>query len=394
VSYRAVLALPHARGLLAASILPRLAYGLAGLPLLVAVRASTGSYAAAGAAISVYALGAALLGPARARLIQRHPSAFLLLGACYAFLLAALAVTSAVRIPAAATAVAVALAAAAGLVPPPVGPRMRARWASLAPDDALRQRALSLDTATESTAFALGPALAGTLIAATSAPVVLGVCAVLSVGGFVPLAVVLRAHHQAAPAPEKEGGDKGERAATCGIKGLLLVTGAIAAAAAIGDTSVLAAWGPLAAGLLTALFPVGGVLGGLAYGRRQWRGPLARRPFLLTAASALCYALPVLAYAPAGAAAALLVAGACCDILAVTTYQLVSVRVAASRQAEAGAWLNAAFNLGAAAGSAGGGVLAALAGPRGSFAVAAGLCAATAACVTLASLRAPIRRRG
>ncbi|HSZ43043.1 MAG TPA: hypothetical protein VK817_24030 [Trebonia sp.] len=391
MSYRAVLALPHTRGLLAASILPRLAYGLVSLPLLVALRASTGSYAVAGAAISVYALGAALLGPARARLVQRRPGAFLLLGACYALLLAALAVTSAVRIPAAA---AIALAAAAGLVPPPVGPRMRAQWARLAPDDALRRRALSLDTATESTAFALGPAVAGTLIAASSAPFVLGVCAVLAIAGFVALAGTFRAHLPATPATGEELRGGRQRPGTFGMESLLLVTAAIAVASAVCDIAVLAAWGALTAGLLTALFPVGGVLGGLIYGRRQWRGGLARRPFLLTGASAACYALPALAYAPAAAGAALLAAGTCCDVLAITTYQLVSVRVAEDRQAEAGAWLNTAFNLGAAAGSAGGGVLAGLAGPRGSFAVAAGLCAATALSVTAVSLRAPIRRRG
>lgn len=391
MSYRAVLVLPHARGLLAASILPRLAYGLVGLPLLIALRESTGSYAAAGAALSLYGLGVALLGPARARLVQRRPRAFLFLGSGFALLLATLAVTCAIRVPAPASIV---LAASAGLLPPPVGPRMRAHWGRLAPDGTLRQRALSLDTATESTAFALGPALAGTLIAATSAPVVLGLCAALGMAGFAPLAA---AFGDARPGPAgavAERGDKGSRRGSFGIKGLLLVTWTVAVASAIGEIAVVAAWGALTAGLLTALFPVGGVLGGLIYGRRQWRGRLARRPYLLTAASALCYGLPALLFLPAAAGVALLAAGTCCDVLAITTYQLVSASVAEDRQAEAGAWLNTAFNLGAAIGSAGGGVLAGLAGPRGSFAVAAGLCAVVAASTVGIIPPAPIRRRG
>ncbi|MGH3167880.1 MAG: MFS transporter [Trebonia sp.] len=391
MSYRAVLALPHARGLLAASVLPRLSYGLVSLPLLVALRESTGSYATAGAAISVYALGVALLGPARARLVQRRPDAFLFLGSGFTLLLATLAVTCAVRVPAAAS---IALAASAGLLPPPVGPRMRAQWGRLAPDDALRQRALSLDTATESTAFALGPALAGTLIAATSAPVVLGLCAALGMAGFVPLAAAFGNARPGTEGAGEERGDKGRHRGSFGIKGLLLVTWTVAVASAVGEIAVVAAWGALTAGLLTALFPVGGVLGGLIYGRRQWRGGLAQRPYLLTAASAVCYALPALLFLPAAAGVALLAAGTCCDVLAITTYQLVSAHVAEDGQAEAGAWLNTAFNLGAAIGSAGGGVLAGLAGPRASFAVAAGLCALIVTCAAAVIPRAPIRRRG
>jgi predicted MFS family arabinose efflux permease len=426
VSYRDVFAFPHARGLLAASIPPRLAYGLAGLPLLVALRDSTGSYAAAGAATSVYALGVALLGPARARLVQRRPGLFLPLGCGYAVFLVVLAATCAIRLPAAP---AIALAAVAGLCPPPVGPRMRAQWSRLAPDDALRQRALSLDTAVESTSFALGPALAGTLIAATSAPVVLGLCAAMALAGFTLLAAAFRASVPSARAatgtpadagtgtgtpatrgpraPGEEGAGTGRERVSFGIKGLLLVSGTVAVASAVCDIAVVAAWGPLTAGMLTALFPVGGVLGGLTYGRRQWRGRLACRPYILTAASAACYALPVLAYAPAAAGAAFLAAGACCDILAITTYQLVSAHVAEESQAEAGAWLNTAFNLGMAIGAAGGGVLTGQAGPRTSFAVAAALCFGSILCLVVvsscaaasgtaraATLRGPIHRRG
>ena len=47
-SYRAVLALPHARSLFAAAMLARLSYGLLSLPLLLTLRQSTGSYAVAG----------------------------------------------------------------------------------------------------------------------------------------------------------------------------------------------------------------------------------------------------------------------------------------------------------------------------------------------------------
>ena len=154
---------------------------------------------------------------------------------------------------------------------------------------------------------------------------------------------------------------------------------AVAAAVAAADVAAVAAWGALATGVVLALFSVGGVLGGLAYGRRDWRVPLGTRPLVLAACSAACYGGIALAFAPAVAGAGLLVAGACADILLVTTYQLVDVKVSADRRAEAGAWLNTAYNLGAAMGAAGGGVLVSHWGPRLTWLVVATL---TAACAT------------
>jgi hypothetical protein len=84
-SYRAVLALPHARAPFAAATLARLCYGLQGLPLLITLLNATSSYALSGAAAAAFGLGAALLGPARARLVARHPRALALLAGGYAF---------------------------------------------------------------------------------------------------------------------------------------------------------------------------------------------------------------------------------------------------------------------------------------------------------------------
>ncbi|MFE9421539.1 MFS transporter [Kitasatospora sp. NPDC006697] len=349
-SYRAVLALPRARTLFAAAIAARLCYGLLGIPLLLAVRSGTGSYALAGTTVGIAGLATALLGPLRARLVDRRPAALRPLAAGYAALLALLATACAGHWP---VPLVVAVALLAGCCPPPVGPLMRTVWGRLAAGEAQRQSALSLDTAAESTVFALGPVLGGVLVAAVSAPVVLGGCAVLVVLGFGLLAAAL-------PTPEAAVAAPTGRRTPLRAKGflpLLGLTAAIAGALALAEVGLLAGRGTVVTGVVTTLFSVGGVLGGLLYGRRTVAVPLTRRPVLLAGTAALCYALPAAVPTVAAAGAGLLLAGACTDVLLIAAYQLVDHLAPEGSRTEAGAWLTTAYNLGAAAGTALAGVL-------------------------------------
>jgi predicted MFS family arabinose efflux permease len=368
----------------------RLSYGLLALPLLLALRDGTGSYAVAGTATGVFGLVGAVFGPARARLVERRAPALMLLAAAYAACLALLAAACAVHVPGP---LAVGLAFLAGLFPPPVGPLMRALWGRLAPDEALRRRALSLDTAAESTVFALGPVFGGFLVAVCPAPAVLAGCAGLVLTGFGLFAAALRRVPVAVRAAVSAGAAAGSPLRVAHLRPLLVLVWAVAAAFAVGQIAVVAAWGTVAAGTLSALFSVGGVLGGLLYGRWRWRGALVHRPLVLAAGSAACYGLPALAYAPAAAGVALLLAGACADVLLVTAYQLVEHLVPAGSRTEAGAWINTAYNLGVATGAAGGGVLVDLWGPAMSFTATAGLIGlCTALCAALAPRRRPAAR--
>jgi predicted MFS family arabinose efflux permease len=389
-SYRAVLELPHARGLFAASMLARLTYGLLSLPLLLSLREGTGSYAVAGTATGLFGLTAALFGPYRARLVERRHAALMVLAVCYTLLLAAVAGGCAWGIGAAPVA---GLALLAGLFPPPVGPLMRALWSELTVDETQRQRALSMDTASESTVFALGPALGGALIPLTSAPFTLGACAALVITAFSALSAALRrapatlrpAASGPAPVPRTAFGPL--RAP--GLAPLLLVVLGTGGALALAGITAVAAWGAGTAGALMALVSVGGVLGGLAYGRRRWSAPPGRRLLALSGAGAACYVLPALLYLVPAAGAGLLLAGACGDALLVTAYLLVDTLVADGSRTEANAWINTAYNLGVAAGTGAGGLLLDHAGPRAVLLTTAAFLAA----VTLAATawRSPLR---
>ena len=369
-SYRAVLALPHARTLFAAAMLARLSYGLLSLPLLLTLKQATHSYAVAGTASGLFGLVTALLGPARARLVARRPRAQMELAGAYAGLLAVIAVAGTTG---AAPWAAIVLATAAGTVSPPVGPLMRALWGRLATDPAQRQRALSLDTVSESTVFALGPAVGGVLISDTSAPSALACCAVLVLVGFGALGATLR---RSATELRPAAGSAAARSPwnprrVPGLAVVLLVVLGSGAALAVEEIAAVASWGAGVTGWLLALSSVGGALGGLAYGRHTWRLTPASRLALLAASAALCLALPALTTAVPVAALALLGLGVCADTLLITSFLLVDATVPAEAQLEAGTWVNTSYNLGLAAGSALAGALLGRAGTEAVFVLAA-----------------------
>lgn len=378
-SYRAVLALPRARALFATATLARMSYGLLSLPLLLAVRDGTGSYAVAGTAAGLFGLASAVLGPYRSRLVEHHRAALPALTLLYGTLLGCLAGGAALGMDAW---LAVALAVAAGIFPPPVGPLMRTRWGELTGSQEQRQTALSLDAVTESTVFAAGPVLGGLLTAATSAPLALAATAAVAVGGFTAFASVLGPAAVRAPAAADVRRRLGPPSAP-GFGTLLLMVLGSGSALALAEVGVVAARGAAVAGPLMAVCAVGGAAGGLLYGRTRWRASARTRLLTLGALAATCYALPAAAPALAAVALGLLLAGACSDTLLITAYLQVDTLVTAGSRTEASAWINTAYNLGSAAGSAAAGILIAHYGPTPAFPAATAVLLTTTILATL-----------
>ncbi|MFC1414201.1 MFS transporter [Streptacidiphilus sp. N1-12] len=397
-SYRAVLLLPHALGLFAAAMLARLSYGLLGLPLLLTLRQATGSYAVAGTAAGLFGLVSAVLGPARARLVERRPRTLMLFAVLYAGLLA---VTAATGRTGAAPWFAITLAGVTGLFPPPVGPLMRALWGRLAADPRQRQRALSLDTVSESTVFAAGPALGGALIGAGSAPLALTVCAGLVLVGFPALARALRRAPARLRPTDRAAGTAGRAADPRPARGplrrpefavMLLVVLGSACGLAVLEIASVASWGAGTAGTLLTLSSVGGAVGGLVYGKRSWRSWPGRRLAPLAVAGAVCFALPALLPAVPVAAVAFLGLGVCADLLLITAYLLVDALFPEGSQLEAGAWVNTCYNLGMSVGTGFAGALLDRSGATAVFTAAAavaGLAAAAAVAGGRGCFRSP-----
>ncbi|MFD1277238.1 hypothetical protein ACFQ51_51620 [Streptomyces kaempferi] len=159
-----------------------------------------------------------------------------------------------------------ALAAVAGLFPPPVGPLMRSLWSDLAAEPQQQQCALSLDTVSESTVFAVGPALGAVLIGVWSAPMALAVCAGLVLVGFCALTRTLRrtssrphSRLQSATDPDRSNGATGQRPLRrTGFLGLLLLVLGSACALAVEEIAAVPRWGAGTTGALLTLCSAAG----------------------------------------------------------------------------------------------------------------------------------------
>src|SRR5215218_7915524 len=209
--YLRILRTPHVTRLFAASLLARLPMGINGLAIVLMVKAETGSFGTAGAAAGALALGTGLCAPLTARLIDA-------LGSRMLMVLAAICSTGLLAVVALAHSAApssalVAAAFVAGGAFPPTSSVLRAQYPRLfGGRPELLQGAFALDSVLTESIFTVAPLL-------TAALVVL----------FEPAAAIL-----------------------------------VSAAAVLCGTAAL-----------VALWALGSVAGGLAYGARPRRGTLS-----------------------------------------------------------------------------------------------------------------------
>jgi predicted MFS family arabinose efflux permease len=196
VRIASLLRLAIVRRLVGGVVLGGLSIGLAPLGLVLFVRDSAGSFAAAGAVLGAFGLGRAIATPAQGRLLDRLgprrvllPSSLVYAGAMLGLLAAGLADSAVI--------VLVAAAAVAGIAFPPLPALLRASWPRVAGDDedALRA-AYALDAIVTEVLFFLGLAVAAVLVALGRPAVIVAVMAVTAVVGC---AILLTAPTPQAP---------------------------------------------------------------------------------------------------------------------------------------------------------------------------------------------------
>lgn len=358
-----------------ASFLGALPIGMLGLGVLLTVRSTTGSFAAAGVASGALSIGNAIGLVPQGQLIDRYgQTRVLVAGAllCPAALVGLVAAT-ALREPLPVSAL---LAAAAGASLPATTSSMRVLWPRLITDPALRTTAYTVMATQFQIAMVAGPLLVSALVLA-GGPVV----AVLVAAGFAGAGGLIfaaspasrRWHRRpsAPPAVPRRWLGAGmytllAAAFAAGVAGGLMTVTVPAVAAAHRSTAL--------AGLLFAALSAGELLGGFGYGARAWRLPTVRRLALGQAAAALCIGgLACLTGTPAGMFVAMAAVGACLAPIAIASSALLDDIVPTGSLARAYTVLVAVGLLGIAAGSASGGSLGAALGARPVLLFAAGV---------------------
>ncbi|MFF8646539.1 MFS transporter [Streptomyces sp. NPDC015345] len=391
ISYRATLAVPKTKGVLALGVLSRLPAGLVPFVVLISFTQHHG-IGIAGLASGAMLLAIAVPGPARARwCTARGPGGVVLMALACVVLFAIAAAMTGYRF----WQVPLVITTAAGALFPPLTPSLRAIWSRLMPNKQHLQSIHALDSITEELTFVATPLLGTAAMALADSRWVTGIGAFLLLPAALGLAAVLRT----LPTDEHDAAEHGDKAESTvrrrslirtrdgqGITVPIIVLGlcggglsVIIPAATEDFTNVISS------GYSFAAFSLGGAVGGLLYGRKKWTASLRHRYAIATAS----LAIGALLLATLSASPLTIVAVFCVGLpmtpIFVISYLLVDERIDTTRHAEANAWLGSGYNLGSGAGSMLGGQLLALTGPR----LVAITLAAIAALATLTAHRLP-----
>ena len=379
--YTNLLRSPDLPYLFAASIIGRLPIGMCGLAILLLVQGASGSFAIGGATTAAYIAGLAVVAPVLGRVIDRRGPSLVLALCALSFPASLAGLVAAVHRDYAGIWL-FAFAVAAGATFPPITVCMRTYLRQRFADQGSLATAFSLDSVLIEVMFIAGPMLVALLMAFSSAAL-----AVACAGAFSLIGVALFVRSPALRAwriePRTRSSLLGPLAQIRFLV-LTLIFGCYAIAFGLTEMGVTAYAAkadraPLA-GVFLGLMSAGSAFGGLAYGSRAWRGPLAQQ-------FALMLAIMGVGLAPLAGAWSLVTFGVLSTLggvvmapaLIIQT-MLVSKTALAEHATEAFTWSTSALLAGVGLGMALGGVLVERWGAAAPF-----MAAATAAWVAAAA---------
>jgi MFS family permease len=380
--YRDVLSLPGARGFSAAGALARLPLSMLGIGLVLLVEATTGSYAIAGAVAGVFGLTSAIASPLVSRAVDRFGQARVMLPAIALHVSGLILLLLCAQFDAPRWTVFV-TAMIAGASIGSIGSLVRARWSFALTghprETSLLHTAYSLESVIDEVVFVSGPLLV-TLLATRLAPAWGIIAAGLAVGLGGTLLMLQRSTEPPPSGRQHESGAGLLRAPGM----VVLFVAMICVGVIFGSMEVLAvAFAEERrhldrAGWVLAVFALGSLLAGIAYGSVQWRW-LAGRRFRLGVVLLALGVVPLLFVQNLPQMAVVVfIAGFAISPMLISGNALVQELVDPARLTEGLTWTASGIGIGASAGAAIAGAAVDAAGAQRAFSVpiSAGLLAA------------------
>jgi predicted MFS family arabinose efflux permease len=357
--YARIMRAPGVATIVVATVVGRLPIGISGLAILLYVQEVSGSFAAAGLCAGALALGSAAGAPLQGRLIDwRGEGALLPLAFAHA---GGLLLVWGLGAADAAPGVLAVTAFAAGAAIPPVSSVLRSRWPLLLADrPELIPSAYALDSVLIELIFVTGPLLTTVTVATVGAQYALAVSAACVLGGVFMLLAGL--HGQERPAAPEAGSRRFGLGALAAPGLRTLVLASLPVGFAFGTIEVvLPAFSAEEghrelAGVLLAVWAGASGVGGLVYGARPPRSPLAAVHLRLACALPIATAVVLAATSPLTMGLLVVIMGLPIAPLIASRNQLVERVAPRGTATEAFTWpltaLVAGVSLGAAAGGA------------------------------------------
>jgi MFS family permease len=395
--YVEVLRLPGALGFSSAGFVARMPMSMFGLGTVLLIAALTGRYGLAGVVAAAGSVGYAVAAAQFAKLTDRYGQRRVLRPQVMVFAAAtaALMVLAEARAP---LAVVVVSSLAAGATMPSMGPMVRARWSALLGSTAGLHTAFSLESVADEIIFMVGPVIVALLATDVYPAAGLAAALLLCLVGTM----VFTAQRRTEPPPQSRAGGAattaGGRPATAragrrprvgALVTLVPVYGLMGAMFAAIELSTVAFAGEhghkQVAGLVLGVYALGSAGGGLWYGSRHWRSPLARR--FVIALGLMTGGVAMFWWQPGFASLfpVIFVAGVAIAPTLITGYSLVDYLAPPERRTECMTWLSSAIGVGLAIGAPAAGRLIDVSGARAGYLLAAA-CGAAAFVTCLAGL--------
>ncbi|WP_367135026.1 MFS transporter [Saccharothrix sp. HUAS TT1] len=283
--YRELAAIPHLPWLLVWSLIGRIHLPATPLAVSFLMAGWTGSYALAGVVGGALTLGMGVAGPVRGRAADRSPAGRLLrvTASGYAVGIAVLGLLPALT-PGSVWPLAVVVAFLTGLSMPPVTAMSRASIPRLTKGSA-QSAVFTVEASMQEVMYIAGPALAAVVVAVWDAQVALWLCGALAVLGALGFAGALRRAGVDQPVV-RETPRGGRTLLRDGSLVLALASALFMVTSLVSIDMVIIAWArdlgrPAMAGVLTAVWGVGSVVGGLIAGGLAGQARFPRRMLLM-----------------------------------------------------------------------------------------------------------------